>query len=230
MAVYKECDNCGSCFPADRGVCENCGLELTEVQSPYAELYLNNWFSDGRTRPPTEPETKPQTTYKYCTTCGKWVKPEEDGSCPNCAKPECSYKGPKLPPNEQIGNSLDDLMEAVPSLNIEWNFTNNHVDILGTLYSFEKHKVDEDPQLGEKLDGYCDLYAKQIVVGTGYDKPETRTKNLPAYEDHVARHEIVHAFLHESGLSGEGEREWLVDWIAHHLPKLAKACKDVNVL
>lgn len=118
MAKYKECRNCGECYSAVTGICEGCGSEdLKWVESPYSLTYLSKWFKEGKKTPPTGIKSL------YCINCGKWVTPVEDGSCPNCAKPECSYKGPKLPPNEQIGNTLDDIMEAVPSLNIEWNFT-----------------------------------------------------------------------------------------------------------
>ena len=47
------------------------------------------------------------------------------------------------------------------------------------------------------------------------------------------RHEIIHAFLCESGLAENSDwatNEELVDWIAIQAPKLIKAWKDADAL
>ena len=62
-----------------------------------------------------------------------------------------------------------------------------------------------------------------------------KLKDLDYTEQWVLRHELVHAFLHESGLDkeapwgNEGE-ELFVDWIALQLPKMVKAMKEAGAL
>jgi hypothetical protein len=64
------------------------------------------------------------------------------------------------------------------------------------------------------------------------------TDNLAEYNKKVLRHEIIHAFLHESGLSGNSlqyEGAWsqceeMVDWIAIQFPKMLRAFQDANCL
>ena len=62
-------------------------------------------------------------------------------------------------------------------------------------------------------------------------------QNLDSYKKKVLRHEIVHAFLYESGLwnnSGDirswGQSEEIADWIAIQSPKIFRAFKDVDAL
>ena len=47
------------------------------------------------------------------------------------------------------------------------------------------------------------------------------------------RHELIHAFLFESGLaenSNWARNEEMVDWIARQFPKMAKTFQEVKVL
>ena len=46
----------------------------------------------------------------------------------------------------------------------------------------------------------------------------------------VLRHEIVHAFFHESGCSEWTNDENLVEWIAIQVPKMAKAMKEAGAI
>lgn len=101
------------------------------------------------------------------------------------------------------------------------------VMVLGTAYTVENR--DNDPALVD-ADGYCDWTTKTIVLarnvaGNLHDMGEYRKK--------VLRHEIVHAFLLESGLhecSGEVEcwaaNETMVDWIARQGAKIYKAWEE----
>ena len=104
------------------------------------------------------------------------------------------------------------------------------VDVLGTEYSvIQSNKVDD--MTLEKCDGYCDHSVKKIVVDT-FQKSPTSLENLESYTKKVIRHELVHAFLFESGLSCNSwaDNEEIVDWIAIQFPKLLKAFKDMGVL
>jgi hypothetical protein len=54
--------------------------------------------------------------------------------------------------------------------------------------------------------------------------------DLNSYKQCVIRHELVHAFFEESGLTEYKNNELLVDWIAKQFPKLAKAFQQVRAL
>ena len=102
------------------------------------------------------------------------------------------------------------------------------VNVLGTHYMIkESNKVDD--QNLERGDGYCDHSTKTIVIDTFQDSPGS-LDNLDEYKKHVIRHELIHAFLFESGLGAEswGTNEEIVDWIAYQFPKLQKAFEETN--
>ena len=107
------------------------------------------------------------------------------------------------------------------------------VNILGTEYTITTASKTEDTFL-EKCDGYCDKTSKRIVVLTKTDDCE-----LDIFEDYqkkVIRHEIIHAFLFESGLQENfkheewGHEETMIDWIAIQFPKMLQAFKEVDCL
>lgn len=76
------------------------------------------------------------------------------------------------------------------------------VNILGTEYEIIKGSVLNCPSLKE-LDGFTDYTVKQIVVldfGT-VEKDNRSLKNFEFLQKKALRHEIIHAFLFESGLN-----------------------------
>lgn len=116
------------------------------------------------------------------------------------------------------------------------------IDILGTEYRIETHKVSEDSYMEEKgLAGYCEEENKLIVVAdmseekyfVGMDEKAQET-----YRKKTLRHEIMHAFLNESGLSDSSNRfdgawaknEEMVDWLAIQTPKIFSTFKKMNIL
>lgn len=102
------------------------------------------------------------------------------------------------------------------------------VNILGTEYTIYKQTEDENKLLRE-CDGYCDSSTKEIFVAK-FKYTEDSFKNLEAYERKVLRHEMVHAFLYESGLCVNSEwanNEEIVDWIAIQFPKIQKVFEYV---
>lgn len=107
------------------------------------------------------------------------------------------------------------------------------IDILGTEYTIEEKTPEEDSFL-EKCDGYCDKSTKQIVVAKEYH--ESELGNFKWYQNKVKRHEIIHAFLFESGLhenwdhKESGHDEMVVDWIAVQFPKILRAFKAAGCL
>ena len=75
---------------------------------------------------------------------------------------------------------------------------NSKVTILGTPYSI--HIIDEDDyRYDREADGWCDPSVKEILI-FNYKQSVESVKDLVAYQKKVLRHEIVHAFLYESGL------------------------------
>ena len=116
------------------------------------------------------------------------------------------------------------------------------VNILGTGYEIIVKKYDEDEAFERRsIDGYCDGYTKQIVIcdmatykGWDHEPKETRE----AAQKHTVRHEIVHAFLDESGLQdstgsydcGWAKNEEMIDWIAAQGAKIYKSWQEANAL
>ena len=81
-----------------------------------------------------------------------------------------------------------------------------------------------------------DQSIKEIVVGK-FEPNEMSIEDLQGYTKKVLRHEIIHAFLYESGLwnnSGNiknwAQSEELTDWIAIQSPKLFKVFKTVGCI
>ena len=107
------------------------------------------------------------------------------------------------------------------------------IDILGTEYEIAELTKAEDSEL-EDCDGYCDKTSKRIVITTKTD--ECNLDDFEVYRRKLLRHEIIHAFLFESGLQENfehkqwGHDETMIDWVAVQFPKLMKAFKEVGIL
>lgn len=99
------------------------------------------------------------------------------------------------------------------------------INILGTKYTLIRAAFNKDPRL-ENADGFCDYTSKEIVVDDRSKlKPHPKNKKDQAmYERLVIRHEIIHAFFHESGLDTSflppNLTEIITDWIALQFPKM----------
>lgn len=106
---------------------------------------------------------------------------------------------------------------------------NKTVSILGTRY-----KIIEEEFADKDLDGYCDYTSKEIHL---------RNDNANGVGDFEAlirkqtRHEIIHAFMSESGLQANwehfrmfGHDETTVDWFAIQFPKIQKAFEEADCL
>lgn len=104
------------------------------------------------------------------------------------------------------------------------------VDVLGVKYTIKDSNKVADLNL-EDNDGYCDHSTKTIVIDTFQDSPGS-LGNLDEYKKQVIRHELVHAFLFESGLNGcsWAKNEEIVDWIACQFPKLQNVFAQCNAI
>lgn len=103
------------------------------------------------------------------------------------------------------------------------------VNVLGTEYKIVREQFADKDE-----DGFCDYTSREIHI---------RNDNVNELGDFVfsmkkqLRHEIVHAFLSESGLQSNfehvtqfGHEETMIDWIAIQFPKMMKAFEEVGCL
>ena len=107
------------------------------------------------------------------------------------------------------------------------------VCILGTKYTVIECDENKDERLKE-CDGYCDKTTRKIVVIK--EPPNSSLGDWEQYRKKVLRHEIVHAYLFESGLHENyrhpsyGHDETIIDWIAVQFPKMLKTFQEVGCL
>nr|DAN85423.1 MAG TPA: SprT-like family protein [Caudoviricetes sp.] len=113
---------------------------------------------------------------------------------------------------------------------------NTKINVLGTEYTICERTEEQDCRL-KNCDGYCDKTSKEIVIikitddNCDLHKPKW-------YTDKLLRHEIVHAFLFESGMhectnwdaKDSCHNEQLVDWFAIQSPKIFKVYQELGIL
>lgn len=115
-------------------------------------------------------------------------------------------------------------------------------NILGTKYDIIKRNKEDDEYLkNNNCLGYCDFKDRKIIFlnvdkaeyfkdNSEYSRKETVKETL--------RHEILHAFLFESGLNDSSlqidgawaRNEEMIDWFAIQSPKIYKVYKDLDLL
>ena len=102
------------------------------------------------------------------------------------------------------------------------------INILGAEYEVLYQTEEENSKLREN-DAICELYTKQIILAK---KPHDIMDfdNIEEYWKKTLRHEIVHAFIFESGLSVNcnWNEELIADWIALQSSKLNEAFKQAG--
>lgn len=108
------------------------------------------------------------------------------------------------------------------------------VNILGTEYKIIFDVPDEG--MPEYDDGCMDQSIQTIKIAE-IESDRNTIQDMDSYRKKVLRHEIVHAFLYESGMwnnSGStncwGMDETITDWIAIQSPKLFQAFKEADCL
>jgi hypothetical protein len=120
-------------------------------------------------------------------------------------------------------------------VSVELNVINTNwreVTILGSKWSVIFATSKEDPFL-ETRDGYCDKTSRRIVI---CDKePDCELDRFFVHQNKVLRHEIIHAFLFESGLAEcfehqPGHDETYLDWFAIQFPKMLDVFRELNCL
>ncbi len=116
------------------------------------------------------------------------------------------------------------------------------VNILGTEYTITVKKYGEDKRFTDECAGaYCAVTTHEIVCCDLSTHPDLNLETKEAIDQSQKRHlrhEIVHAFLNESGLSANAtsyfgswaENEEMVDWIAIQGQKIYKAWEEAGCL
>ena len=108
------------------------------------------------------------------------------------------------------------------------------ISILGTEYTI---LFDVSPEeMPEGADGCMDQTIRTIKIAP-IEKDRDTVQDIDSYKKKVLRHEIVHAFLYESGLwsnSGSsdcwGQDETITDWIAIQSPKLFETFRQAGCI
>lgn len=112
------------------------------------------------------------------------------------------------------------------------------IDVLGTTWTIKDGSEAEYPLLKD-IDGYADSSIRTIIVHNmdRYIGDTLAKRNMRKHKNQVIRHEIIHAFLCESGLDANtmGCDNWaineeMVDWFAIQSPKIFKAFKDMDLI
>lgn len=117
------------------------------------------------------------------------------------------------------------------------------INILGTEYVISYLNYNDDPYFKKHNSvGYCDFYNKLIVICKAETYPTCDDPNdqitASKTQKETLRHEIIHAFLYESGMNESShicELAWsrneeMVDFFAIQGPKIVKAWKDAGCL
>ena len=116
------------------------------------------------------------------------------------------------------------------------------INVLGTEYTIVKKQYKDDPYFEKKsYDGYCSEFGKEIVycdMSTYPGWEDESPEEVATCEKNTLRHEIVHAFYNESGLSHSAncvdvpwaKNEEMVDWIAIQGPKIYQAWKAAGAI
>lgn len=112
------------------------------------------------------------------------------------------------------------------------------VNILGTTYAVHTSvDVNSDPSL-KNLFGYCCATERKIVIADMNTIENWKGESNESKAEIVRqtmRHELIHAFLAESGLRGStndvqawATNEEMVDWIAIQYPKMKKIFAELG--
>lgn len=103
------------------------------------------------------------------------------------------------------------------------------INVLGTEYSVKFKELK-----GQDIDGYTDNTSKEIVIRSDNSN---NIGNFLFLQKKQLRHEIIHAFMSESGLQCNwqhveqfGHDETTVDWIAIQFPKIQRAFEEAGCL
>ena len=111
------------------------------------------------------------------------------------------------------------------------------VNILGTEWEVVQRDEKSDENLDGKFrDGYTDFSTHMIVICN--KKDDCELQDYEGYKNAILRHELIHAFLYESGLDSSSSNtcgawatnEEMIDWFAIQSPKIFKVFMELGLL
>lgn len=113
------------------------------------------------------------------------------------------------------------------------------VDILGAEYSifFVDKFPDDKKEYEDTATGLCNAFDREIHIKRMEDT-DCSEEGRERLRKNVLCHEIIHAFLNESGLGENAnnyfgswsQNEEMVDWLAIQFPKILKVFKEVGCI
>lgn len=104
----------------------------------------------------------------------------------------------------------------------------NRVSVLGTDYIILQDCNTTENLNNKGLDGETNLYSKTISICNIADmlEPDSTAYEKSVRYKETMRHEIIHAFFHESGLDDYCRDEVLVDYLAKQWNKMSIAFQE----
>lgn len=108
---------------------------------------------------------------------------------------------------------------------------NMKINVLGTEYDVELLNDRDEAMKAMNCDGYTDNSIRLIRVLKNKEEDDvTKQKDRIKYQNHVLRHELIHAFLYECGIDSDMQfhNEECVDFFAMQFNKLAKMFEDAG--
>lgn len=104
------------------------------------------------------------------------------------------------------------------------NMMPEQISILGVDYDFGFGKLKDD------RDGEINRYTKEITIRPLNEFEGDGAQEQTYLQNHTIRHEIVHAYLDESGLRAYSDDETLVDWIATMIERMYETMAEVRAV
>ena len=122
-------------------------------------------------------------------------------------------------------------MEKCKTSTFRWNVYIGgfmKVNILGTEYEIIEGNAIDHPLL-KQYSGYCDYSTKEIIITT--DTSDWEVDDIETIKKEILRHELIHAFLVESGLNKncDWHNEEMVDWLAIQFNKIKDVFKACDI-
>lgn len=122
------------------------------------------------------------------------------------------------------------------------NTTARKISVLGTDYTIRFVESGENEYMEQmRYGGLCDGDSHEIFIlllKTCEEWEKDPEEIIDAKQREIIRHELVHAFLNESGLrynshtpdGAWAKNEEMVDWFAIQFPKMLKAFQQADAL
>ena len=116
-------------------------------------------------------------------------------------------------------------MKRMKTLNIDTT-----VMILGAVWTVRSATETEEPRL-DGVNGFTDWTTRTIYLEKN---TQGNLGSIEIYMNQVIKHEVVHAFMFESGLGDAfehkdyGQEETIVDWFAFQMGKIANVVMEIQ--